>query len=86
MTFYDYDMIVGPKANDRYALRANMAPLPVGQCVVRRWESHDGWWQRVTQWRSRHGKRYEVYQSLDEALTAGVRWARRREREDRRKI
>lgn len=78
MTFYDYDMTVLPNGREVYVLRANAKPLPVGKCVVFRKGSG---WGRMTYWHSRHGKREGWFATLDEALTSGIRWARRREAE-----
>src|SRR5262245_5946726 len=85
MTFYDYDMHVNRDGRATYHLRAGMKPLrPYGAyCTVRPYG--DDRWERVTRWHSRHGTRYFVFPTLDEALTAGVNWARRREAEDARK-
>lgn len=82
MTFYDYDM-TGP---DSYALRADTKPLGDGRyCVVRARPGKDAFpWERKTKWNGNGSIRYEIFASLDEALTSGIKWARRREREDRR--
>lgn len=74
--FLDYDMYVG-RGREQYALRANTRPLPYGaSCVV--YPSGSGW-TRKTKWANANGSiRYEWFASLDVALTAGVRWFRRR--------
>jgi len=80
MTFYDYDWF---PSSDSYALRANMGGLPVGYCTVR--PKENGGWTRKTKWRGNGSIRYEWFEKLDEALTSGVKWARRRERAEKRK-
>jgi hypothetical protein len=84
MTFYDYDLDIRKLGADtivRHQLRANMKPLPIGSCTIR--ECGNGWFERTTQWNSRHGRRFEMFTTLDEALASGIKWARRREAQDR---
>jgi len=78
-TFYDYNMMISRKLRDAYVLCANMKPLEGAHCWVYR---EGDVWCRRTQWAGTGGRRYVCYDTLDEALTAGVVWARRRERED----
>jgi hypothetical protein len=81
MTFYDYDMTFDRAGNEHYALRAHCKRLPIGSCTI----VHDSYgWRRRTVWHSKHGARIEFYRDLDAALTSGIRWARRREAQDRR--
>jgi hypothetical protein len=85
MTFYDYDIVVPPRGAGRgwivtYHLRANTRRLPVGFCKVISYS--DGSALRVTQGHSKFGRRERYFTSLDEALTSGVVWARRKEREN----
>jgi hypothetical protein len=86
-TFYDYDMMI--RKNDDvavYLLRANAKPLPNGgYCQV--YAAGDNCWVRKTNWQAKWGNggiRYETYKTLDDALLAGIKWARRREQQDLR--
>jgi hypothetical protein len=86
MTFYDYDLNFRRDGEAVYTLRAYGKPLPNGgYCMVR--QASDTQWVRKTNWLAKWGDggiRYEYYRSLDDALLAGVKWARRREAEDKR--
>lgn len=85
MTFYDYDMAIQRDGSELYMLRAQMKRLPDGgYCRV--YPQGDSW-VRKTNWLAKWsggGTRYEMYESLDDALTAGIKWARRRERQDQK--
>ena len=87
MTFYDYDMDFRRDGAVFYKLRAHAKPLPNGgYCTV--YAAGQDCWVRKTNWQARWGNggiRYETYKSLDDALLAGVKWARRREQADARK-
>lgn len=80
-TFYDYDLTVR-NGFETYHLRANMKRLPIGFCRIT--VADDGTARRVTEWHSKHGRREEWYPNVEAALTAGIKWARRREKEDAR--
>jgi hypothetical protein len=75
-TFYDYDVLYGDSKMALYVLRANRSPLPAGRCSIWRDRTH---WVRVTCTRSKFGKRYRRYDTLNEAMTSGIAWARKRE-------
>lgn len=81
MTFYDYDLRVTPQTGEeRYVLQAYAKPLGKGRwCTVKPAGTR---WCRTTQWGSRHGRRYEFFTDLRVALESGIKWARRRERQD----
>ena len=82
-TFYDYELGYGRHGNWFYTLCAGGKKMPNGSyChVSRQGES----WVRKTCWRgAKGGVRYETYKTEDEALQAGIKWARRREQEDQR--
>lgn len=81
MTFYDYDLVYQKDGSSLHILRADMKRMPVGSCRVYPFLSG---WVRKTCWRSPASTRYEVYDTLDAALTAGIEWAKRRTREDQR--
>lgn len=78
MPFFDYDMLVGRDGKETYVLRANTKGLqPHGSyCRV----YLDGrLWCRKTRWSGLNGSiRYYHFDTLDEALLSGIRWAARR--------
>jgi len=86
--FYDFDFIVGgtvPYYGERVRVTEwhRLTGLPKGStCIVfPKPDSDSGQWLRRTSNGADAGVRYESFSSLDEALTAGVTWARRKERE-----
>jgi hypothetical protein len=94
MTFYDYDLSVTSTGSETHRLRADNKPLPHGAfCTIRPATGVEyldgnffpvGYWVRKTRWAGKGGTRYIGYKTLNEALNAGIAWARRREAEDRR--
>ncbi|HEY7229040.1 MAG TPA: hypothetical protein VH558_01580 [Pseudolabrys sp.] len=80
-TFYDYDVLYGNSRMELYVLRANRSALPAGRCSI--WRDRNHHWVRVTCTRSKYGKRYRRYATLNEAMTSGIAWARRREAQER---
>jgi hypothetical protein len=74
---FDYDCVISKTGAEVYHLRQDGAPLPVGFCAVTK--VHGGW-ERLTQWHSRHGRRWAHFTDLDAALASGIAWARRRGR------
>jgi hypothetical protein len=78
-TFYDYDQIIKTSGIETFVLRANCRPMRQGFCRI---EQCGKGWLRTTQWHSKHGRRAVFFNDLDEALTSGIGWARRREAED----
>lgn len=83
--FYDYDMTIASDGIERYHLCMNGQRLPIGRCVITVETSSDGercFYSRLTQWRSRHGRRREVFDDLDKAMRSGIAWAIRRQHEE----
>ena len=78
MAFYDYEMVVSRLGVVTYFLRADGKPLPVGRCKVA--AALDGTALRTTEWASKNGRREQWFPTIDEALTSGIAWARRRAR------
>lgn len=77
--FHDYDMVVTRQGHEVYALTG----LPAGsRCIISRDLHRPELWQRMTKNRGMNGSiRYESYTSLDAALSSGIVWARRKDRE-----
>lgn len=82
-TFYDYEMFVHAK-HTTYVLRADQKMLPIGGCIVS--SRPEGGWMRRTRWRSKGSIRYEFFHDLDQALTSGITWARRREKQEAKEV
>lgn len=83
MAFFDYDMLVNRNGAETYVLRANtQAMQPAGSyCRVYRDRNR---WCRKTKWHGQDGSvRYYWFDTLDEALTSGIRWASRRYRQEK---
>jgi len=80
--FYDYELGYGRDGSWYLVLCAGGKPL-MGGSYCRVSKAGDNCWVRKTCWRgAKGGTRYLSYGSEDEALQAGIRWARRRERAD----
>ncbi len=78
MAFFEYDMVLTPKGEERHILRIDGQRLPAGRfCRITRAKNGHGW-DRLTQWDSKHGRRTYWFESLDEAMTSGIRWAKKR--------
>jgi hypothetical protein len=83
--FFDYDMTVDGNGQERYVLCRNCTPM-VGRCTITPHPTVPGAWLRKIMWRSKHATRYILHRDLDDALTSGIKWARRRTAEDRREL
>ena len=78
--FFDYEMVVTAKGEERHVLRVDGQTLPNGRfCIIRR---EGVGWDRATQWDSKHGRRTFWYAKLDDAMASGIAWVQRRSRDD----
>lgn len=86
--FHDYGMSFDRhiKVNRdcfHYAVVYNLTNLPAGsQCLICGDGEQNSQWLRKTRNDNANGSiRYATYESLDEALAAGIAWARRKDEE-----
>lgn len=86
--FHDYDMLLDHRIKTgrgefpRFPVVYRLTHLPKGSlCLIYRSEGVTGW-TRKTKNEGRNGSvRYISYRNLDEALDAGIKWARRKDEE-----
>ena len=86
--FHDYDMLfdrqvaVGYGEYPRFPVVYRLTNLPKGSlALIYKSEEATGWTRKTKNSGANGSVRYVSYRTLDEALDAGIKWARRKDEE-----